>query len=473
MRKKICFLTLLSVFALLVGCSAGAVLPEEPPVPSPAAPETKPAPSEPAPLPETESLPTPETEQSPTTEPVPETEPFPAPETEQIPTTEPVPETEPNPVPDPSPETEPAPETEPSSQPLPEPEPGDPVEELLRGMTLEEKVAQMLVVTPETLTGVTGAVTVAGETTRAAFDRCPVGGVLYMGKNLQNPEQVRNLCGNMQQISRQRTGLPVFLCVDEEGGSVARISGTGRFGIPAIEDMAEVGASGDPDRAREIGRTIGGYLRDLGFNVDFAPDADVLTEPENQVVRRRSFGSDPELVTEMAAACADGLLEQGILPVYKHFPGHGATAADSHQGYALSPRTLEELLACELLPFRDAAARGIPMIMVGHISLPEVTADGLPASLSPALVTGLLREELGYEGLIITDALGMGAIAQHYTPGEAAVLAVKAGNDLLLVSEHLDESYAALLEAVRSGEIPEERIDESLRRILAVKKDLP
>ena len=346
----------------------------------------------------------------------------------------------------------------------------DPLWTKAAAMSLEDRVAQMFVVTPEALTGISGPVTLAGDTTRAAYDRIPVGGLIYMGQNLENKTQTENLCWNMQQISLDRTGLPVFLCVDEEGGTVARVSGSGKFNVPAIENMSQVT---DPERAREIGSTIGGYLAELGFNVDFAPVADVLTNRDNTVVRSRSFGADPAAVTALDRALAEGLQSKGVLPCYKHFPGHGATAEDSHQGYAVSHRTREELLNAELVPFRDAAEQGIPFVMVGHISTPELTSDGLPASLSPALVTDLLRKELGYAGIIITDALGMGAIAQHYKPGEAALLAVKAGNDMLLLSDHLEESYQAVLEAVRSGEISEDRITESVCRILRAKQSLP
>lgn len=374
--------------------------------------------------------------------------------------------------------TEPAPEstsevatTEQVSTAAPEtqetgPGENDPIWDRVAQMSLEDRVAQLLIVTPEALAGVDGPVTMAGETTKAAFDRCPVGGILYMGQNLEDRVQVENLCWNMQQISLERTGLPAFLCVDEEGGTVARISGSGKFDIPAFENMAEVR---DADRAKEIGRAIGVYLSELGFNVDFAPDADVLTNPANTVVRSRSFGADPEAVRRFAAAYAEGLKSQGILACYKHFPGHGATAEDSHLGYAVSNRTREELLASELVPFRDAAEQGIPFIMVGHITTPKVTEDGLPASLSRELVTDLLRGELGYDGIVITDALSMGAISQNYKPEEAAVLALQAGNDMLLLSDHLTPSYTAVLEAVRSGKISEEQINQSVYRVLKLK----
>ena len=382
-------------------------------------------------------------------------------------------ETEQTPTEPPTDETTEAPSTEPApTEPTPTEAPKTEEEQLweeIAAMTLEEKVAQMIICTPEALTGITGTATMAGEKTKAAFDALPVGGILYMGGNLQSPEQVKNLCWNMQQISLRRTDLPVFLCVDEEGGTVARISGTGRFDVPAIANMSEIGAAGDPAQARAIGEQIGTYLSDLGFNVDFAPDADVLTNEANTVVRYRSFGTDGALVSEMACALAEGLQSKGVLATFKHFPGHGGTAEDSHEGFAVSYRTLDELRQAELIPFRDAAINKIPFVMAGHITLPNVTDDGLPASLSHELLTEILRGELGFEGIIVTDALSMGAIAQNYTPAQAAVLAVQAGNDMLLISDNLQAYVDAIVEAVRSGEIPEQRIDESVYRIVKTK----
>ncbi len=386
--------------------------------------------------------------------------------TQELMTVPTIPETEaPSSLPTESvPETAPVPETSPSQ---PELSP----EELLARMSPEERTAQLFLVTPEALTGVQGAVTVARETTRNAFDRIPVGGVIYMGQNLQSPEQVKALLSGMQQISLDRLGLPIFLSVDEEGGTVARISGNPAFGQQPIADMARIGDSGDTALALETGRTIGRYLRELGFNLDFAPCADVLTNPDNRVVQRRSFGSDPDRVIAMAGALAQGLQEQGVLPCYKHFPGHGGTAEDSHLGFALLHMDLESLKTSqELKPFLDAAARDIPMIMTGHITIEG--GDGLPASLSPTLI-GLLRgPELNYQGLLITDALSMGAITERFSPGEAAVKAIQAGNDLLLVPEHLEEAYNAVLEAVQNGTLSQERIDESVLRILTTKLEL-
>ena len=345
-----------------------------------------------------------------------------------------------------------------------------PVEGMLMKMTLEEKIAQMLVVTPEALTGGENSVTKTDETLRAAFDRIPVGGILLMSGNLRNPAQTRTLLSGLREISAGRTGLPLLLCVDEEGGTVARIGGNAAFGVPRIPSMSKVG---DAETARALGRTMGAYLRDLGFNADFAPDADVLTNPENRVVRDRSFGSDPELVTELAEALAQGLQEAGILPCWKHFPGHGGTAEDSHKGFAVLHLDQEDPeRSPELQPFLRAVDAGAPMIMTGHITVPELDPE-LPASLSPALLSLLRGPARRYEGLLITDALSMGAIKSRFGTGEAAVLAVEAGNDLLLVTDKAETAWRAVLEAVRDGRIPEERIDESVRRILNMKNGLP
>ena len=206
------------------------------------------------------------------------------------------------------------------------------VQELLAGMTLEEKVCQLFMITPEALTGVETA-TQAGQSTQNAYNEYPVGGIIYFSKNLKNPDQTRTMLNNTQQYAKERTGLPVFLSVDEEGGQVARVGRNSAFGVEKIGNMSDVGASGDTQEAYRIGTVIGSYLKDLGFNMDAAPDTDVLTNPQNEVVKYRSFGSDPQLVADMAEAELKGLNEQGIIGMYKHFPGHGGTTADSQSAY--------------------------------------------------------------------------------------------------------------------------------------------
>ena len=340
---------------------------------------------------------------------------------------------------------------------------------LLNTLTLEEKIAQLFVVTPEALTGYSGTVTAAGDLTQASFDQKPVGGIIYMGPNLQNSNQTRSMLEEMQKISINRIGVPAFLCVDEEGGSVARISGYSGFGISDYPDMCEVGASGNPEWAEEIGEEMGTYLSDLGFNVDFAPVADVWSNSQNTVVKYRAFSSDPEVVATMTSAFAKGLSSQSVLYAYKHFPGHGNTASDSHNGFAESDSDIATLYSRELIPFRDGIEHGVPMIMVGHISLPNVTGDNLPASLSREIITTLLRENLGYDGIVITDAMNMGAISDNYSSGEAAVMALEAGVDLILMPANFDAAFNAVLEAAQNGELSEEQINKSLTRIFTAK----
>lgn len=343
------------------------------------------------------------------------------------------------------------------------------VQTILDNMTLEDKIAQLFILYPETLVSGVNRVTAAGEMTREAFDRRPVGGLIYMRQNLESKEQVQTMLSDFQEISLSRTGLLAFLCVDEEGGKVTSVGGTEALAIPRGEDMADIGARNRPEEAYQKGEFIGGYLSELGFNVDFAPVADVLSNPENTVVKKRSFGADPKLVTAMTAAFAEGLQSKGILGSYKHFPGHGATAGDTHKGYSYTDKTLEELKACELLPFIDGISRDIPMIMVGHISLPKVIGDDTPASLSSYIMTDLLREELGYKGIIITDALAMKAVIDEYSSDEAAVRALEAGADILLLPEDFELAFQGVLQAVNEGRLSRERLDQSLQRIIRQK----
>ena len=342
-------------------------------------------------------------------------------------------------------------------------------EEIISKMTLEEKAAQLFVVLPESIVDGVSCVVAAGDTTKEAIDHTPVGGIIYLGENLQSEEQVKEMLSNVKKYSMDRIGVPPFLCVDEEGGIVSRLSNTGNFDVPKIENMIEIGKGQDPERAKEVGKTIGKYLNEFGFNVDFAPVADVYSNPENEIVRERSFGTDTELVSSMALKVMEGLQEEKVNAVYKHFPGHGATAGDTHEGYAYTDKTLEELRQCELIPFQKGIENQVPFIMVGHISLPQVIGDHTPASLSDTIITKLLREEMGYDGIVVTDAMNMGAVVQQYSSEEAAVKTLQAGADIILMPENFKEAYEGVIKAVENGELTEERIEESLTRILKVK----
>lgn len=336
-------------------------------------------------------------------------------------------------------------------------------------MTLEEKVAQLFVIFPEALVEGVSQVTAAGEMTQKALDEMPIGGIVYVSQNLQSKEQVQKMAENLQSYSMNRIGLPLLLCADEEGGTVTRVAKNVAFGVDNVGDMCDIGVAGDYEKAYAAGEYIGEYLSELGLNVDFAPVADVLSNPENQVVKKRSFGSQPKLVSDMASALAKGLESKGVISTYKHFPGHGATAGDTHEGYAYTDKTLDELKDCELIPFQEGIDNGIPMIMVGHISLPNVIGDNTPASLSKTVITDLLREEMGYDGVVITDALNMGAVVQKYSSSQACVKAIQAGVDILLMPADFHAAYQGVISAVEDKTLSEERIDESVARILRMK----
>lgn len=349
-----------------------------------------------------------------------------------------------------------------------ETEEDDSIARQIESMSLDEKVDQLFFITPEQLTGM-GTVTQAGSTTREAVRQHPVGGLIYFEQNLEDPEQTKSLLSGTEAIYSDLGYTAPFLGVDEEGGTVARVAKNSAFGVTNVGNMIDIGNTGDSSRAYSAGETIGSYLHDLGFNLDFAPVADVLTNPGNTVVAKRSFGSDPALVSSMAEEEVRALEAQQVVPVVKHFPGHGATTDDTHEGYAYTDKTLEEMLESDLIPFADAAAAGVPMIMAGHISAPNVTGDNLPASLSEKMITGVLREQLGYDGVVITDAMNMGAIANTYSSADAAVMAVEAGADMILMPYDFTSAREGILRAVQNGTISEERIDESVRRILEVK----
>lgn len=348
------------------------------------------------------------------------------------------------------------------------PDKTDKVQQIVDSMSLEEKVAQLFLVQPEAIVDI-GTATAAGDATKQAINKTPIGGFVYFSDNLQSEQQVQDMLRNVQKYSEDRIGLPAFLSVDEEGGTVARVASTGRFDVTDVGDMAKIGASGDVQQARQAGETIGSYLSELGFNLDFAPDADVLTNPDNTVVKKRSFGSDPRVVSDMSLAVAQGLAQHQVYSVYKHFPGHGATAGDTHQGYAYTDKTLDELKQSELIPFENAIQNNAAFIMAAHISATRVTGDDTPASLSKTMITDILRGQMGYDGIVVTDAMNMGAVTEQYTSAQAAVKALQAGADLVLMPEDFQEAYQGVLDAVKDGTLTEQRINESVTRIVKVK----
>ena len=261
-------------------------------------------------------------------------------------------------------------------------------QEILNEMSLREKIGQLFIIRPDALdSGLTleqindnfkYGVTACNDAIRAMMREYPVGGVAIFGKNLETPQQLMALLNDLQACS----AVTLFTAVDEEGGRIARIANDENFDVVKYESMEAVGATGDPENAYRAGAAIAGYLRDYGFNLDFAPDADVNSNPENIVIGDRSFGSDPALVAQMVSAAVGGLQDNGIIGCIKHFPGHGDTASDTHAGFVAVTKTWEQLEEIELIPFTAGIDAGAGMVMVAHITMENVSSDGLPASLS-------------------------------------------------------------------------------------------
>lgn len=328
-------------------------------------------------------------------------------------------------------------------------------------MPLEDKVAGLFMVTPEAITGVTTAVQ-AGEGTREALNKYAVGGIVYFAKNIQSEAQLKEMISNTQLYSKY----PLFIGVDEEGGTVSRIADSG---LAARVDSAQaIGQTLDAANAYQAGSTIGAYLSNLGFNLDFAPVAD-LANVENSVMAARAYGSDAASAAPFVTNMMLALKEQNITACLKHFPGLGSTSEDTHNGLAVSNRTAEEFRAEEFAVFQAGIDAGADMIMVGHMAAPSLTGDNTPASMSSAVVTDILRNELGFDGVIITDAMNMSAISEYYEADHAAILALKAGCDMILMPDDFELAYNGVLQAVQDGVISEERINDSLRRIYRIK----
>lgn len=355
---------------------------------------------------------------------------------------------------------------EPTLEPEPTPE-VNPVDEVARyyidQMTLEEKVAGLFFVTPESMMEGISQATVAGAKTREALDKYAVGGIIYFKKNIQSKDQLTKLLAGTAEMSRY----PLFLGVDEEGGSVARVADA-LSDVNNTGNASKIGASGDTTQAYNAYYEIGSYLTRLGFNVDFAPVAD-LYDGKNAMFKDRSFGTDADVVKTFVYQAVCGLQDNGVSACLKHFPGHGRTSADSHNGMAVSGATEEELLDYDIIPFEMALSANPDFVMMGHISLPNVLGDNTPASMSSDIVTGILRDKLGYDGIVITDALNMSAVSDYYTSAEAAVNVIRAGCDMILMPDDFKEAYQGVIDAVGRGEISVERIEESLLRIYRVK----
>ena len=354
----------------------------------------------------------------------------------------------------------PSPESTPSATPEPTPEPTvNRAEELLAGMTLTEKICQLMIVRPEALTG-TSPVTESGEDMRAAMEQYPVGGFIYTLDNLVTREQTVAMIDNAQGYAE----IPLFIGADEEGGNVGRLMY--KLGTTWIDPMYTYKDQG-AQVAHDNAYTIGSDMSACHFNTDFAPVADVWTNPNNTVIGDRAYSDDFDQAAELVAAAVQGFHDAGIICSLKHFPGHGDTDTDTHTGAAVVDKTVEELMAGELKPFISGMEAGADMVMVGHITMSAIDPD-VPASLSHDVVTGLLRGQLGWDGVVITDGLEMGAL-DRWNCGEICVMALEAGVDILLGPSDVAAAVQAITEAVGSGRISQARLDESVLRVLTLK----
>ena len=332
-------------------------------------------------------------------------------------------------------------------------------EEELSNMSVEEKIGQMLMV-----------LDYSKEVDEELLDKLNTikpGGFILFAENFESYEQTKKLIEDIKSTS----DIPMFISIDQEGGRVQRLKELSDAEVTIIPPMYNLGLTNDVDLAYEVGQVVGEELRVFDINMNFAPVLDIYSNPENTVIGNRSFGTTSSLVSNMALSFAKGQESTGIISVYKHFPGHGDTLEDSHNTLPIITKTKEELMELELIPFIDAIENDADVIMVGHLAVPEITNDNTPASLSKEIVTGLLKEELGFDGLVITDALNMGALTKNYTEEEIYVNAINAGVDILLMADFDTETVEIIKENIKNGRIKMEEIDDSVKKILVLKYD--
>lgn len=336
----------------------------------------------------------------------------------------------------------------------------------LENMTLHEKVCQMFITVPEAINGY-DTTTYADCAFHGGYAEYPVGGLIFFAKNIDNPEQTAAMVTDMQNDALF-AGTGAFMAVDEEGGTVTRLQS--KLGTTAVYDMNYYGNLNDWNTAFGVGETIGTYLAEYGFNLDFAPVADVNISPYNEL-GSRIFSTDPQIVADMSGAVVDGLQSQGVCSTLKHFPGLGAGNNNTHYGSVWIDRTYEQLAGTEFVAFKGGIEAGSDFVMVGH-QITSASGDNLPGDLSHVVATDWLRGELGFTGIAVTDSHAMGAITNVYTSSESAVLAIEAGMDMILMPNSLTEAVAGVEYAVQSGRISENRINESVLRILEKKDQL-
>ena len=362
------------------------------------------------------------------------------------------------------------------------------IKAIIDKMTLEQKVAQLFVVSPETLTGV-DSVQYAGDMTYQALQDYPVSGIVFAKDNIDSSSQFGTMTDNLQSYSEDISGLPLFLAAAEEGGSASVLgnndnldeyyensysdddsdysSSSANSVHSGATSMSEIGRKDDSNNAYEAGKSIGSLMSAYGLNLDLAPVADVLSG-NSTGIGDRTFGTDAQTVSDMALEVIRGIQEEDVNAAMKYFPGYGA-ASSNMSGFPVINSSLDELKKKEFLPYSNAIAQGLDFVMVGHISVPNVTGDDTPASLSEKMISEVLRKDLGFKGIVMTDYLNDKTIVKNYSAADAAVKAIQAGADLLLEPDDLEAAYEGVLKAVKKGDITEDRLDESIYRILRVK----
>lgn len=350
-------------------------------------------------------------------------------------------------------------------EPTPEPPVELSIEEKIdayvQNMSINEKIGQLLM--PAFRTTQYEEVEIFTDEMQEILTKYQVGGVILFSENIKTPDQVKLLIKNLQSQST----IPLWMGVDEEGGLVSRIASNPDMGFKPSADAFDIGKTGDPQQAYDMGKQLGTMLAQLGFNMDFAPVADIWSNPNNTVIGKRSFGQEAQVVSPMVIEVMKALEEEKIVPVVKHFPGHGDTQEDTHVGRAFVDRSLEELAQRELIPFQKAIDAGADMVMVAHVELAQIH-PGIPASLSYKIITDLLKKQMNFQGLVITDALDMNAITNQFGPGQVALQSFLAGTDILLMP-NIEETYLALLKAYEENIITKERLDESVYKIIYTK----
>ena len=349
------------------------------------------------------------------------------------------------------------------------------VEEMLRKMTLREKVGQLFFVRPEALdpdihwenppTDLAPLkLQEVNEKMKQQNKSYPVGGIILYDWNINDEAQLAKFLPQLKALN----GKPL-ICIDEEGGRVARLANNPNFHVKKYESMAAIGATGNPANAYECGNTIGTYLKKYGFDIDFAPVADVNTNPDNIIIGKRAFSDDPAVAAPMVVNYLQGLKDAGIVGCIKHFPGHGDVKTDTHYGYAQTQKTWAEMLSCEMVTFRAGIDWGCQLVMTAHIGAPKVIGSDIPSTMSSVMLQNKLRGELGYRNIIVTDALEMGAITKQYTNVDAVLGCLQAGVDIVLCPKEYAEVFDAVVKAVENGTISETRLNDSVRRILMLK----